>query len=96
MTREEIAEKLREHRSDLQALGVRSLALFGSAARGEASEASDVDFLVEFEGSATFNRYMELKFLLEDLLGRSVDLVTRPALREELRESVEQDAVHVA
>jgi len=76
--------------------GVRFLALFGSVARDEAAGESDVDVLVEFDGPATFERYMGLKFHLEDLLGRRVDLVTRRALRQELRPAVEQEAIRVA
>lgn len=48
----------------------------GSVASGEATRDSDVDVLVEFGGAATLSRYMEIKFLLGDLLGRKVDLVT--------------------
>lgn len=67
--------------------GVRSLGVFGSWARSDARPDSDVDILVEFE-TTTFRRYMGLKFHLEDLLGRRVDLVTRAALRPRLREQV--------
>jgi hypothetical protein len=52
--------------------------------------------LVEFEGRATFDRYMGLKLFLEDLFGCRVDLVTRKALRRRLRSSVDRDAVRVA
>jgi len=76
--------------------GVRRLSLFGSAARDSLDSASDVDFLVEFEGSAKFANYMDLKFFLEDLLGRSVDLVTDKALRRELRPFVEEELIRVA
>lgn len=75
---------------------VRQLAVFGSVARGEAGADSDVDVLVTFDGPASFDRFMELKFHLEDLLGRRVDLVTRPALRPELRDRIEGEAVRVA
>ena len=76
--------------------GVKRLALFGSAARDELGASSDVDVLVEFDGPATFNAYMDLKFYLEDLLGRPVDLVTNKALREELRPYVEKEMIRVA
>ncbi|HEX7052493.1 MAG TPA: nucleotidyltransferase family protein [Burkholderiales bacterium] len=76
--------------------GVRRLAVFGSAARDELTESSDVDVLVEFEGPATFAAYMDLKFYLEDLLGRPVDLVTEKGLRQELRPYVEKELVVVA
>ena len=76
--------------------GVERLALFGSAARDELGASSDVDVLVEFAGPATFNAYMDLKFYLEDLLGRPVDLVTDKALRQELRPYVEKEMIRVA
>ena len=76
--------------------GVERLALFGSAARDELGASSDVDVLVEFAGPATFNAYMDLKFYLEDLLGRPVDLVTDKALRRELRPYVEKEMIRVA
>ncbi|HIK76234.1 MAG TPA: DNA polymerase subunit beta [Alcanivorax sp.] len=75
--------------------GVKSLALFGSMARDQAGDGSDVDILVTFDGPATSARYFGLQFYLEDLLGRSVDLVTDKALRAELRPYVESEAVHV-
>lgn len=96
MDQEQIIERIRAHRGRLTELGVSSLSLFGSVARGEATEASDVDLLVRFEGRATFDRYMDLKLFLEDLLGRRVDLVTEKALREEVRPHVEQELLRVA
>ncbi|HUT74517.1 MAG TPA: nucleotidyltransferase family protein [Armatimonadota bacterium] len=96
MTRDELLSRLRSHRAEITALGTKSLALFGSAARGQAGPDSDVDLLVEFEGRATFDRYMALKEYLEELLGCQVDLVTRKALKPRLRPRVEEEAVHVA
>ena len=96
MNRDEILETLRTHRDELRKrFGVKSLAIFGSVARGEARPDSDVDILVEFEGRATFDRYMGLKFFLEDLLGRRVDLVTRKALKPRMRPFVEREAIYV-
>ena len=65
-------------------------------ARDELGVSSDVDVLVEFAGPATFGAYMDLKFYLEDLLGRPVDLVTDKALRNELRPYVEKEMIRVA
>ncbi len=76
--------------------GVRDLSVFGSVARGEATAASDVDVLVDFEGPTTFDGYMGLKLLLEDALGTRVDLVARPALRARLRPRIEAEARRVA
>lgn len=55
-----------------------------------------MDFLVRFSGAPTFDRFMDLKFRLENVLGVKVDLVTEDALRPEMRQSVELDAVPVA
>lgn len=56
---------------------------------------SDVDVLVDFEDPATFDRYVELLFLLERLAGRPVDLVTRRSLHPAFRKSVEHDLIYV-
>lgn len=71
------------------------LALFGSFARGQATESSDVDILVTFDGPATSKSYFGVQFYLEDLLGRRVDLVTTKALRPRFRPYVEREAVRV-
>lgn len=76
--------------------GLRSLAVFGSVARGDDHETSDVDILATFEGRVTFDRYMGLKLELEDLLGRPVDLGTPQTLRPELRDRIAKDLIHVA
>jgi predicted nucleotidyltransferase len=96
MRREEILEVLREHRADIEKFGVRSFAIFGSAARDQAREDSDVDILVEFLKPPTFKVYMGLKFFLEDLLGRKVDLVSRGTLKPRVRPYVEREAIYVA
>lgn len=77
-------------------MGVRSLSLFGSVARDEAGPGSDVDVLVEFADEPTFAGYMDLKFRLEDLFGRRVDLVTVGGLRPRVRPYVEEDLIRVA
>jgi uncharacterized protein len=75
--------------------GVTRLALFGSTARDDVKVASDVDVLVAFDGPATSARYFGVLFFLEDIFGCQVDLVTEKALRPELRQYVERDAVCV-
>jgi hypothetical protein len=93
---EQIIERIRATRPRLAELGVSALWLFGSVARGDAPEASDIDLLVRFEGRATFDRYMDLKLFLEDLLGCRVDLVTEHALRKEVRAQVEREMLRAA
>ncbi|MCR3884954.1 MAG: nucleotidyltransferase family protein [Methanothrix sp.] len=95
MRRSEILQILEARRDDLLKMGVKSLAIFGSAARDEARPESDLDILVEFAGPATFNGYMDLKFFLEDLLGRPVDLVTRRSIRPGLKARIESEARYV-
>jgi uncharacterized protein len=96
MNRDTVLQLLAQHRPVLaQRFGVTRLALFGSMARGAARPDSDVDVLVAFDGPATSQRYFGVQFYLEDLLGRTVDLVTESALRPRLRPYVERDAIHV-
>ena len=75
--------------------GVSSLALFGSTARDVASGESDIDILVTFDGTATSAKYFGVQFLLEDMFGCRIDLVTEKALRPELRPFVMQEAIYV-
>ena len=96
MNRDELLDTLREHRETLATrFGVTSLALFGSFARDQATDASDIDILIRFDGPATSKSYFGVQFYLEDLLGRPVDLVTDKALRPRFRPYVEREAVDV-
>lgn len=80
-TKEEVLRLINENRSAIRALGVTRLGLFGSFVRGNQSAESDVDILAEFEpGMKTFDRFMELSFLLEDLFRRRVEIVTPESL----------------
>ena len=90
-----ILEILRTHRGALTEMGVLTLALFGSAARGELRPDSDIDMLTELEPPYTFDRYIRVKFYLEDLLGRPVDLVMAETLKSRVRPFVEKEAVYV-
>lgn len=96
VTRSEILSILSREKPGLQKdFGVRSLALFGSAARDELRPDSDIDILVEFQESGTSKKYFGTQFRLEEVFGRPVDLVTVRALREELRPYVERDLISV-
>lgn len=97
MTREEILKTLKENYDNLvKRFGITSLAVFGSAVRDETGPDSDIDVLVSFPEAPSFDDYMDLKFHLEDLLGRRVDVVTRGGLRDRVRPYVEKEAVYVA
>ena len=97
MTKQETLDRLTKHGPEIRRrFAVKTLAVFGSLARGEADAGSDVDVLVAFEGRADFDGFMDLKFYLEELLGVRVDLVTDHALRPRLRPAIEREAIHVA
>lgn len=96
MNRAELLKRLREHKTTLvQNFGVTELSLFGSFARDQAADDSDVDILVQFNGPATSKQYFGVQFYIEDLLSRQVDLVTNKALRAEVRPYVERDIINV-
>lgn len=96
MNRAELLKRLRAHKTTLvQNFGVTELALFGSFARDQAADDSDVDILVQFNGPATSKQYFGVQFYIEDLLSRQVDLVTNKALRAEVRPYVERDIINV-
>lgn len=95
VTRDEILKRLEENRETIRGFGVRRLGIFGSYARGEQKEASDLDFLVEFE-SATFDNYFDLKFFLEDLFERSVDLVIADTIKPRIRSAILGETIYAA
>ncbi len=95
MTRKNVISTIRKKQPELTRLGVKSLSLFGSVARGEEKPESDVDILVEFEGRATFDRYMDTKFYLEDILGSKVDLVMMQSIKPRMQPFIMRDLVHV-
>jgi predicted nucleotidyltransferase len=76
--------------------GGKDLRVFGSVIHGSEGLQSDVDLLVDFPSSPSFEQYMDLKLALEDLLSARVDLVTRSGLRPELRQLIEQEAIPLA
>lgn len=95
-TRDEIARILRAYQEQVRALGVRRLGLFGSFVREEARPESDVDFWVEFEpGRKTFDNFMGLAFLLEELLQRPVELVTPESVSPYIRPYIESELEYV-
>jgi hypothetical protein len=99
MKRDEIIAKLRAHEPELRAAGVRSLALFGSVARGEQRNESDIDIVVQLTaegargGFGYFGRLDALSRRLEAILERPVDVVTEPIRKDRLRRSIEEDRI---
>jgi uncharacterized protein len=99
MNREEIIAKLRAHEPELRAAGVRSLSLFGSSARGEQRDESDIDVVVQLTeeaasgGFSYFGRLDALGRRLRDILQSPVDIVAEPIRKDRLRRRIEKDRV---
>jgi predicted nucleotidyltransferase len=94
MTLEEIVRAKREDILHVCAkYGARNVRVFGSVARGEADEQSDLDFLVELEPGRTLFDLGGLQYELEGLLGFRVDVVTERGLKRRIRERVLREAV---
>ena len=97
MDRQSALQILASQRESLMGqFSVATLAIFGSVARGEATEASDIDLLVEFSGPVGLFAFIRLQQHLEELLGCKVDLVTPDALRQEMRERILKEAIRAA
>ena len=79
--------------AELEQLSIRSLELFGSVVRDQAGPDSDVDILVTFSRPVGLFHFIDTKDLLESILGQKVDLVTRSALKPQLRERILEEAV---
>jgi uncharacterized protein len=93
MTRDEILKKLEENRETIRGFRVHRLGIFGSCARYEQRETSDIDVLVEFDDAALQN-YLNLKDFLEQLLGRPVDLVFADTVKPRLRPIIFSEVVY--
>lgn len=98
MKRQDVIGILTLHRKELNLKGVKSLYLFGSVAREEASAESDVDILVDFEPDAHIGlfEFLRLQYFLSDILHCKVDLATPDSLQEEMREQILREAIHAA
>jgi Predicted nucleotidyltransferases len=80
----------------VEKFGVIEIAIFGSYARGEQGKDSDVDLIVDFkEGWKTFDNYMNLKFYLEELFGKKVDLVIKSAINPRIKPFIIEEAIYV-
>ena len=96
MTRDEVLDILRTHKPMLaERFGVTEIALFGSFARDEATDGSDIDILVKFDAPPDWRRYFGAQFYLEDLIGRPVDLAADGEVRAEIQPYLEREAIDV-
>lgn len=96
MKREDAMYKLRRHETELKRLGVERLYMFGSTARGDARDDSDVDLFFDYEkGNLGLFDLMDVKAFPADILGRKADIMTRDSLHKTLRCQIETAAVRV-
>ncbi|QFY90684.1 nucleotidyltransferase family protein [Magnetovirga frankeli] len=97
MNRNEILDFLKTHRETLRLdYGVQKIALFGSYARGNATDDSDIDIAVELtEAKKTLSNFFGLKRYLEAQLGQRIDLGIESAMKPAVRETAKQDMLHV-
>ena len=79
----------------LEEYGVRRASLFGSSARGQDTEGSDIDILVEFKEQKSLFDMAGLKRDLEEKLGKKVDVLTHKAVHPYIKENVERDALEI-
>lgn len=92
MTIEEIKDKILPI---LKKYGVKRAGIFGSVARGESTEESDIDILVEIEGRMSLLEFAGLKLELEEILGRKVDLGEYSAIKPLIREEILKEVVPI-
>jgi predicted nucleotidyltransferase len=98
MEARETIDLLKENKDVLSEYSVKALYLFGSVVRGEDKPGSDLDILVEFEPEVRVGLFglVRLQRRLSELLGRSVDLVTRDALHKAMKDRILKEAVRAA
>lgn len=99
MNRDDVIAALRAHETELRLIGVASLSLIGSMARGDDSEKSDVDVVVSVSdqikrrGFAYFGHLDKLSQQLESILGRTVDIIVEPVQSDRLRRQIEKERI---
>ncbi len=98
MDKQQVLEKLKNERHQLNEFNVDALYLFGSIVKGGQNPQSDVDILVEFEPDAKigFFTFVRLQKSLEIILGCKVDLTTREALNKHLKDKILKESVRAA
>lgn len=98
MKRDDVLKTLSANLDEIKGFAVNHIAVFGSVARDEATETSDVDILVEFDENAIVGlfKFVCLKRFLEEILSCRVDLATCEALRSEMKEQILKEAIRAA
>ena len=96
MVRDTVIRTLRAHEAELRAEGVSHVYLFGSVARGEADEKSDVDLFYDYDPDRFgFLQFMRIRDLAPAIVGQAVDIVPRDGIHPLIRSAVEQSAIEI-
>lgn len=94
--KEGILATLAGNQVKIKSFGIKRLGLFGSYAKGKQNAQSDIDLLVEFEeGKKTFDNFIQLSFLLEDLLGKKIELITLESLSPYIKPKITKEVEYV-
>lgn len=97
LTEDKIIEEIENQSEKIDQFGVKEIGLFGSYLHNEQEEKSDIDILVQFkENEKSFDNYMGLKFFLEDLFDKEVDLVIKDALKDNLKDEILRSTKYAA
>jgi len=95
LTKNNLIKIIYNNIDEIKTFGVKKIGIFGSFAKSVQSNKSDVDILVEFDkGKKAFDNYMELKFYLEKLFHRKVDLVIKDALKPRIKHNILKEVVY--
>lgn len=90
-----IMKSIQDNLGEIKSYGIRRIGVFGSFIRSSQNEKSDIDVLVEFyPGKKNFDNYMELKFFLEKLLHRKVDLIIKDAVKPRIKPYILEEVLY--
>ena len=90
--KQQVFERIQSHQSALKQFGAARLGLFGSFVRGEQTEVSDIDFVVDFqEGKKTFRNFINMVYYLEKVMGREVELLTWEGMASFVKSEAEKE-----
>ncbi len=96
MNREDVIEILKAKRNEIESLGVYNIGLFGSYARRENMPESDIDLIIDLDANRkSFDNFMNISMLLEDILNKKVDLLTRESIDTDFFNSIKNDIIYV-
>jgi len=94
-TKNNIVKTIHNNTDEIRTYGVRRIGVFGSFVKAAQNNKSDIDILVEFnKGKKAFDNYMELKFYLEKVFHRRVDLVIKGALKPRIKHQILKEVVY--